>query len=278
MTGITAAISGGTRPSLHSTTITTFGERALKPAIRLTIAAATLCAAAACAAEPGAAAHWSYEGQTAPSHWADLDPANRACSLSKEQSPIDIVDSATAKVALPALGFAYRAGPATVENNGHTIQVTLPPGSTLTVGGQSVRLLQFHFHTPSEEKINGKAYPMVAHFVHQGADGKLSVVALLFREGAANATLAPVLDALPAPGQPLQLAAFDPAALLPAERGYYKFAGSLTTPPCSDGVRWQVLKQPLELSPQQIAAFRKLYPMNARPVQPLNGRVVEASK
>jgi carbonic anhydrase len=248
----------------------------LKFTTRLTAAAAAmLCAGAACAAD---AAHWSYEGKTAPDHWGDLDPANRACSLSKEQSPIDIVDSKAARAKLPALDFGYHAGAATVENNGHTVQVSLPPGSTLKVGGQDNSLLQFHFHTPSEEKINGVAYPMVAHFVHKGADGKLSVVAVLFKEGAANATLAPVLGALPAPGKPLKLATFDPAALLPADRAYYKFAGSLTTPPCSDGVRWQVLKQPMELSPQQIAAFRALYPMNARPVQPLNGRLVEVSE
>jgi carbonic anhydrase len=250
----------------------------LKHTIRLTVAAAALCAGTAFAAEPGHAPHWSYEGKTAPNHWAELDPANGACSLSKEQSPIDIDDSKATHAALPALEFGYHPSAATVENNGHTVHVSLPPGSTLKVGDRTVQLLQFHFHTPSEEKINGKPYPMVAHFVHKGDDGKLSVVAVLFREGAANATLAPVLSALPAQGKPLKLAAFDPAPLLPANRAYYKFAGSLTTPPCSDGVRWQVLKQPMELSPQQIAAFRTLYPMNARPVQPLNGRLVEVSE
>lgn len=251
----------------------------LKTALRLTIAAAaTLCAGTAFAAEPGHAVHWSYDGKTDPSHWSELDPANSACSLSKEQSPIDIVDSNTAKAALPPLEFGYQPSGATVENNGHTVQVSLPPGSTLTVGGQTVSLLQFHFHTPSEEKINGTAYPLVAHFVHKGADGKLSVVAVLFREGAANATLAPVFEALPAEGKPLKLASFAPGALLPAGKGYYRFTGSLTTPPCSDGVRWQVLKQPMELSTQQLAAFRTLYPMNARPVQPLNARIVEVSQ
>ncbi|MDL2356879.1 MAG: carbonic anhydrase family protein, partial [Pseudomonadota bacterium] len=219
------------------------------------------------------AAHWSYDGKTAPTHWADLDHANSACKLSKEQSPINIEDKAAKRAPLAPLGFHYQAGSAEVINNGHTVQVNLPPGSTLSTSDGAANLLQFHFHTPSEEKVNGTNYPMVAHFVHKSADGKLSVVAVLFKEGKENPTLAPLFAALPAEGKPHQLASFDPAAVLPAGHAYYKFTGSLTTPPCSDGVRWQVLKQPVELSKGQIAAFRKVYPMNARPVQPLNGRV-----
>jgi carbonic anhydrase len=222
--------------------------------------------------------HWSYSGKTDAAHWAELDPANSACKLSHEQSPINIEEKSAAKVALPALGFNYPAGAAQVVNNGHTVQVNVAPGGSLTTGDGLANLLQFHFHTPSEEKINGASYPMVAHFVHKSVDGKLSVVAVLFKEGKENSTLAPVFAGLPAEGKPLALASFDPAAILPAQRGYFKFTGSLTTPPCSDGVRWQVLKQPVELSKRQIADFRKLYPMNARPVQPLNGRVVQSSR
>jgi carbonic anhydrase len=222
--------------------------------------------------------HWSYSGKTDPAHWADLEDANSACKLSKEQSPINIEAKSAKKTALAPLEFSYPAGSAEVVNNGHTVQVNLPAGGTLTTGDGVANLLQFHFHTPSEEKINGASFPMVAHFVHKSADGKLSVVAVLFKEGKENAPLAPVFAALPAEGKPVSLASFDPAAVLPAKRGYYKFTGSLTTPPCSDGVRWQVLKQPVELSKGQIAAFRRLYKMNARPVQPLNGRVVEVSE
>jgi carbonic anhydrase len=225
-----------------------------------------------------AAPHWSYQGKTAPDRWAELEDANAACKISKEQSPINIVDSATKKAALPALDFKYVAGAAEVINNGHTIQVNLPAGSSLKAGDFEANLLQFHFHTPSEEKINGKNYPMVAHFVHKTADGKLAVVAVLFKNGKENAALAPVFAALPKEGKPTALASFDPAAVIPAKHAYYKFAGSLTTPPCSDGVRWQVLKEPMELSKAQVAAFQKLYKMNARPVQPLNGRVVEVSE
>ncbi|MCH8623027.1 carbonic anhydrase family protein [Undibacterium sp. TS12] len=228
--------------------------------------------------DKGAPAHWGYEGKTGPAKWGALDEANSACKLSKEQSPIDIIDSKTKKAALPALDFKYVAGSAEVINNGHTIQLNLPAGSSMKVGSDEANLLQFHFHTPSEEKINGKTYPLVAHFVHKNADGKLFVVAALFKTGKENAALAPVFSALPAEGKPNTLASFDPAAVLPENRAYYKFMGSLTTPPCSDGVRWHVLKQPVELSKAQLAAFKKMYPMNARPVQPLNGRVVEVSE
>ena len=223
-------------------------------------------------------AHWSYTGKTDAAHWAKLDKANAACKLSREQSPINIDEKHLTRSALAPLAFSYVAGAAEVVNNGHTVQVNLPAGGVLQAGDESTKLLQFHFHTPSEETVNGKHYPMVAHFVHKGDDGTLSVVAVLFKEGKENATLAPVFAALPAEGTPAPLASFDPAAVLPENRAYYKFTGSLTTPPCSDGVHWQVLKTPVELSKQQIAAFRKLYPMNARPVQPLNGRHVLVSK
>ena len=230
------------------------------------------------AADQVAHPHWSYTGKTDAAHWAGLESANSACKLSKEQSPINIKVKTAKHAPLAALGFNYVAGTAEVVNNGHTVQVNLPAGSSLTSGDGETSLLQFHFHTPSEERINGVRYPMVAHFVHKNADGKLAVVAVLFKEGKENLTLAPVFAALPAEGTPLALASFDPAAVLPVGHAYYKFAGSLTTPPCSDGVRWQVMKEPVELSKGQIAAFRKLYPMNARPVQPLNGRVVEVSE
>ncbi|MFZ6846343.1 carbonic anhydrase [Undibacterium sp. RuTC16W] len=222
--------------------------------------------------------HWSYQGKTGATHWAELEESNTACKLSKEQSPINIVESKTKKATLAALDFKYQNGTAEVVNNGHTVQVNLPAGSSLKTGDEETKLLQFHFHTPSEEQINGKNYSMVAHFVHKNTDGKLSVVAVLFKPGKENGTLAPIFSNLPKEGQPNQLASFDPAAVLPVMRTYFKFMGSLTTPPCSDGVRWQVLKQPVELSKEQIAAFKKLYTMNARPVQPLNGRVVEVSE
>ncbi|MYM35061.1 carbonate dehydratase [Duganella sp. FT94W] len=229
------------------------------------------------AENPASHAHWSYQGSTDPAHWADLDKANAACRLSQEQSPINIDVRAAKKAPLAALEFSYAAGTAEVINNGHTVQVNPAAGNTLKVGEDVGHLLQFHFHTPSEESVNGVRYPLVAHFVHKGFDGKLSVVALLFKEGRRNQALAPMFTALPTEGKLLALANMNPGELLPADHSYFKFMGSLTTPPCSDGVRWQVLKQTAEISKQQLSAFRKLYTMNARPIQPLNSRVVEVS-
>jgi len=230
------------------------------------------------AEEKGAAPHWGYAGHAGADKWGDLQSDYATCKLGKEQSPIDI--RGAQKADLPAIGFAYTPSPAEVVNNGHTVQVNLKGGGNATLPTGGYQLLQFHFHTPSEEKIAGQVYPLVAHLVHRNAEGKLAVVAVLFKEGRENAALASVFAAMPAKAEqsaPLK-ADFNVSDLLPKEQGYYAFVGSLTTPPCSEGVRWQVLKQPVEISKAQLAAFRKLYPMNARPVQPLGSRVVQESR
>jgi len=221
--------------------------------------------------------HWGYRGEHGPAKWGDMEAGFSQCKLGKEQSPVDIRNAK--KSALPALDFNYKQTNAEAINNGHTIQVSLADGGVLNLDGVSYKLVQFHFHTPSEEKIDGKAYPMVAHLVHQNVEGKLAVVAVLLTQGKENTALDPLFENLPpSEGAKTTLGAnFNAVDLLPAERGYFKYVGSLTTPPCSEGVRWQVLKRPVEVSKAQIAAFRKLYQMNARPVQPLNGRKVEQS-
>lgn len=223
------------------------------------------------------AAHWGYEGMEGAQHWGDMEPGFALCKSGKAQSPIDITMDGAAKPT--PIQFGYTPGQAELTNNGHTIQLNLPAGGAIKVDGVDYTLVQFHFHTPSEEKIHGKAYPMVAHLVHKSAAGQLAVVAVLFDEGDENKALKEVFAALPAKaGDTVKLAAgFNTADILPAYKGYYKFVGSLTTPPCSEGVQWQVLKQRVELSKAQIAAFRKLFKMNARPVQPLNGRKVDES-
>lgn len=225
-----------------------------------------------------AAPHWSYSGHGGASHWSELQADFATCKLGGEQSPIDI--RGAAKAELPALGFGYAAGKAEVVNNGHTIQVNVGEGNSVKLAAGNFQLLQFHFHTPSEEKINGKQFPLVAHLVHRNEEGKLAVVAVLFKQGKANPVLARIFGAMPAKadGKAELAEPLNPADLLPASQSYYAFMGSLTTPPCSEGVRWQVLKQPVELSKGQLAAFRKLYPMNARPVQPLNGRSLQESQ
>jgi carbonic anhydrase len=244
---------------------------------RLFALSAALLSGGAFAADT--AAHWSYEGTHGPRNWGSLQSGYSACKLGHQQSPIDIRQ--TRKADLPALAFAYQASPLKVIDNGHTIQVNYAPGSSVTIGGERYDLLQFHFHTPSEERIKGRSYPLVAHLVHKNAEGKLAVVAVLFRKGAGNPLIQTVWDALPQEkGQQQEPAGvnIDLASLLPQAQGYYNFPGSLTTPPCSEEVNWFVLKQPVELSDAQLKRFTQLYKHNARPVQPLNGRTVLESQ
>lgn len=242
--------------------------------IALSLACASL---SALAADPHAA-HWGYAGHGAAPHWGDMQPEFSTCKLGKDQSPIDI--PAANKADLPALTLDYQASAAEVLNNGHTIQVNLADSGMLKLGPDSYKLLQFHFHTPAEEKVQGRSYPLGGHLVHRNEAGQLAVVGVLFKLGKANPALNKVFAAMPS--KPEAKAAlpesFNPADLLPPSRGYYAYKGSLTTPPCSEGVRWQVLKEPVELSKAQLAQFKKLYPMNARPVQPLNGRTVQSSQ
>jgi carbonic anhydrase len=246
--------------------------------VALALGAVSLSASVAVCAADGHAPHWDYQkGHTGPAHWNELEDGFAGCKLGKTQSPIDIRGAKKAKLA--PIGFNYAAGAAEVVNNGHTIQVNLAEGGAIKLADADYPLLQFHFHTPSEEKINGKNYPLVAHFVHKNADGKLAVVAVLFKLGKENAALKAVFDALPAnSGDKLALSGgLDPAAILPAKRGYYAYTGSLTTPPCSEGVLWMVLKQPVPISMDQVGIFSRLYPMNARPIQQADGRLIKES-
>lgn len=222
--------------------------------------------------------HWSYRAPTDPAHWDKLQPDFVGCKAGHEQSPINI--HAAAKVGLAPLSFDYAPTKATVANTGHTIQVNLQQGNTVKLASGDYQLLQFHFHTPSEEKIDGKSYPLEAHLVHRNAEGKLAVVAVLFKQGKENPLLTKVFASMPThPDDKAELSdAVNPADLLPSRQGYYAYMGSLTTPPCTEGVHWEVMKQPLEVSKAQLAMFKKLYPMNARPVQPLNGRTLQSSQ
>jgi carbonic anhydrase len=218
---------------------------------------------------------WTYEGAEGPKRWGDLKPGFATCKLEHKQSPIDIRDPK--KTSLPPIQFDYKASPLKIINNGHTIQVNYAPGSFIAVGDKRYELRQFHFHHPSEEHIDGKAYDMVIHLVHADPDGHLAVVAVLLHKGSANPVIQKLWENLPqAEGKEQAVSGVEvnAAALLPEPLGYYTFEGSLTTPPCTEQVTWFVLKTPLDLSAQQVAAFAKLYPHNARPTQPLNGRVV----
>jgi carbonic anhydrase len=254
----------------------------LAAATAVLLPAAGYCADTAPATHAGKhPAHWSYSGKTGPAEWAHVDEKFGNCALGHEQSPIDIRTADVQAAALPAISFDYKPTPLKIIDNGHTVQVNIAPGSSITVGDTRYELLQFHFHKPSEERVNGKAYPLVAHLVHKSETGKLAVVAVLMDKGAKHPLVQAVFDNLPkAKEQESSVAGIgiDLNALLPANRAYYSFAGSLTTPPCSEGVSWFVLKTPMQVSTEQLARFGRVYAMNARPVQPLNGRVVQASQ
>jgi carbonic anhydrase len=224
--------------------------------------------------------HWTYQGgEEDPQHWGDLDTAYATCKLGRQQSPIDIRKAE--KADLDPIQFNYQASPLKIIDNGHTVMVTYAPGSSITVGGHQYSLKQFHFHHPSEEKVNGKSFDMVVHLVHADAEGKLAVVAVLLNVGGSNATIHTLWDNLPKEkniASSTDNVTVNAAQLLPTDHGYYTFAGSLTTPPCSESVTWFVLKSPLTISTDQLEAFAKVYPLNARPTQPLNDRTVRETK
>lgn len=219
-------------------------------------------------------AHWSYAGHGGPNEWAELDAANEACSAGTQQSPINIVNSI--KATLPPLRVHWSKRAETIVNNGHTIQVGLADGSRLVAPGGEYKLVQFHFHHPSEHQINGKTYPMEIHFVHANATGGLAVVGVLIETGRANAVFDKIVSTMPGvEGPPVKAdAAINPNGLLPAKLTYYRYSGSLTTPPCSENVDWLLLTHPIQASADSVAAYAKLYSEDARPVQNSNRRFV----
>ncbi len=225
-----------------------------------------------CEEENGAA--WGYEAHNGPAVWGRLDSAYETCSLGGEQSPIDLSGARRARV--DQVEFAYRFARSTVENTGHSIQVNPEPGNGIVVGGVRFDLEQFHFHHGAEHTIEGVRLPLEMHFVHRSDGGSLAVVGVLFREGPANRALAPVWSSLPAVAEPPRDVpdAVELPALLPAPRTSWRYRGSLTTPPCTEGVAWIVLTEPLTLSAAQIGAFAAIFPNNYRPVQPLGERVL----
>lgn len=223
--------------------------------------------------DPG---HWEYSGEAGPEYWGKLKPEFATCGKGQTQSPINIVGEGQAGA--PRLEFNYKPSDLRLINNGHTIQVNYAAGSQILVDGQPYDLLQFHFHTPSEELINGRAFDMVIHLVHKNKAGQLAVVGVLLKQGAEQVGLSPIWPNLPASAGPEQIfptVKVDANKLLPVDKKhYFAFAGSLTTPPCSEGVRWFVMKNPITLSATQFKRFTDIYSYNARPVQPLYKRVI----
>jgi carbonic anhydrase len=228
---------------------------------------------------------WHYEGAEGPDNWAQLSPKFATCGSGKAQSPIDIVSATVSKVATPMtlrvppaeLKIAHHEHVADGINNGHTVQINYPGADTLTLGDQSFALVQYHFHGPSEHTLDGRHTPMEMHLVHKSETNTLAVIGVFIEAGAHNAAFDPIWSNLPAQkGQETHYPAVkvDVDALLPAVRAAYRYDGSLTTPPCSEGVKWVVLSTPIQLSAEQIRAFTQLIPDNNRPTRALNGRTV----
>ena len=225
-----------------------------------------------------AAVEWSYSGAGGPDNWARLKPENKLCGSGTRQSPIDIRDGIG--VDLPPIKFSYRPSLFRIIDTGRTIQAAVGD-NRINLLGKDYELIQLHFHRPGEERINGRGFAMTVHLVHRAADGQLAIVAVPIERGSEHPLvqtlwnylpLEPLVDVQP-PG-----VAIDLNQLLPEARGYYTYMGSLTTPPCSEGVQWLVMQSPIQLSAEQIDIFARLYPHNVRPIQPPHGRLIKASR
>ena len=220
---------------------------------------------------------WGYGGKIGPSHWAKLSKDFRLCGRGTTQSPIDISGFSGASV-MP-IEFDYHLTPLEIVHNGHTVQVNYQPGSGIIVEGKRYELLQFHFHTPSEHAVTGRQAAMEVHFVHQSADGELAVVGVMMEAGEDNMALREPWAGMPKKaGKPRreERVLINARDLLPSDTGYYRYMGSLTTPPCSEGVNWYVLRQPISVGMNQIKKFAAAVGANNRPTQMVNNRLVLA--
>lgn len=217
--------------------------------------------------------HWTYGAEGGPEEWGGLSPEFAMCETGTMQSPVNLTDAT--RTDLPDPQFNYQPVPLEIANLGHTVQVAYEPGSTMVLNDTTYELVQFHFHTPAEHRLQGEELPAELHLVHRGPGGQLAVVGVLIEQGSEHAALAPVWNHLPAePGQEHEVASvrIDAEELLPADAEHYQYPGSLTTPPCTEGVKWLVLNEPIELSAQQIDALRSIIGTSNRPVQPLGTR------
>jgi carbonic anhydrase len=261
---------------------------------------AALAVCPLCVRQARADVDWSWTGDKGPEHWGSLQPGYASCASGQQQSPIDITD--TISGALPPLRFAWaKDAHATIVNPGYTIRVNMPPGGTLRVGDAAYELIEFHFHAPSEHAVDGKRTAMEVHFVHQRAAGggfgedpvhggndweaephapalSYGVIGVRIAPGAAHAGFAAIARAMPAQSGGQAPITVTPADLLPRERGYWYYEGSLTTPSCSEVVSWMVLRAPITAAAADIARFTALYPTSARPLQARNRRLIVASR
>ncbi|WP_266180404.1 carbonic anhydrase [Dyella humicola] len=225
--------------------------------------------------------HWSYSGKSGPSHWSSMGPSFVVCGNGKAQSPIDLEsrDAKTGKA--DEFHIDYEKGAVALVNNGHTVQANVSDAKdTVVFDGDTYRLAQFHFHSPSEHTTDGTRFPLEIHFVNEDGRKRVVVVGVMVKLGKQNESLASVLRALPASEKETSKdtrppVTVDLGSVLPHDHGAYVYAGSLTTPPCTEGVHWVVLKEPIQMSSDQIASFTRLFPDNHRPLQKANGREID---
>ena len=218
---------------------------------------------------------WGYVGEGSPAQWGDLSSTYAACRTGLQQSPVDLQGAISAN--LETIAVNYKPIPLSILNTGHTIQVNAPGGNNIKLDGEDFELLQFHFHDPSEHTVESRQYPMELHFVHANAKGELAVLGVFLEEGEENMSLAPVWKAMPdkkADVQTISGSQVDITKLLPSDRGMFRYFGSLTTPPCSEIVKWVVFKKPIPVSAAQVAKFKGIFPLNARPIQPLERQFI----
>jgi carbonic anhydrase len=249
-----------------------FGKSVLTAAFAIGLSLAAFNASA------GSGAHWAYEGEHGPDHWGHMSGEYKACSEGKTQSPIDLTGAASEELA--EIKFDYKASKLNAVNNGHTVQVNYDNGSSISVNGEQYNLVQFHFHTPSEHTVAGKSFGNEMHLVHKNDKGELAVVGVLIENGQENAAYKAIWSNLPKKANEKKSVAVDINAseLLPKDRKYFTYSGSLTTPPCSENVRWIVLQTPIQMSEGQIKEIQKIMHNNNRPVQKMHDRVLKISK
>ncbi len=243
--------------------------------MKKTILAVTAALALVAGSAAASGGHWGYSGHGAPAHWGELDPAFEICGSGVNQSPIDLTGFIEAE--MKPITFNYTGLATEILNNGHSIQANYAAGSTMTVAGKTFELKQFHFHSPSENTINGEFFPMEGHFVHADKDGNLAVIAVMYKIGDANGGMEKLWKQIPAKvGDKVALASQVKAEeLIPEDKDYYRFNGSLTTPPCSEGVVWIVMKKPVTVSEAQVKQFTDVMGMpNNRPVQGTHARPI----
>lgn len=229
-------------------------------------------------ANAGSGGHWGYEGEHGPEHWGHMSGEYKACAEGKTQSPIDLSNAAAEELA--DIKFDYKPSKLNIVNNGHTVQVNYDNGSSISVNGSQYNLVQFHFHTPSEHTVEGKSYGNEMHLVHKNDKGELAVVGVLVEKGQENAAYKAIWSNLPKKANEKKSAAVDISAseLLPQDKDYFTYSGSLTTPPCTENVRWIVLKSPIQMSEGQISEIQKIMHKNNRPVQKMHDRALKISK